>query len=205
VFLDDDPVTRLEVQSLVPGVHVVPLPSDPSRYCETLARLWLFDGLRPTAVDASRTRMMHEETKRQEEERSFRSLDEFLAGLELQVEIGPPDEEEWSRVAQLTQRTNQFSLSLKRRTLEQLRSVAAEQQVMVLKAQDRFGDYGLVGTCILAPPGQSGACEIDTLLMSCRALGRGVEDAFLYGIGAAASRQGGIAAYRALCRGPRNA
>jgi FkbH-like protein len=205
VFLDDDPVVRLEVQSLVPGVHVVPLPSDPSRYCETLARLWLFDGLRPTAVDVARTRMMHEETRRQEEERSFRSLDQFLAGLDLQVEMGPPGEQEWARVAQLTQRTNQFSLSLKRRTLEQLRNLAAEQLVIVLKAQDRFGDYGLVGTCILVPPDQSGGCEIDTLLMSCRALGRGVEDAFLYGVGAAAARQGASKLVARYVAGPRNA
>jgi FkbH-like protein len=205
VFLDDDPVARLEVQSLVPGVHVVPLPSDPSDYCETLARLWLFDGLRPTAVDAVRTRLMHEETRRQEEGKSFASLEEFLAGLDLQVEMGPPSEQEWPRVAQLTQRTNQFSLSLKRRTLEQLKSLAAQRQVIVLKAQDRFGGYGLVGTCILAPPDQSGACEIDTLLMSCRALGRGVEDAFLYGIGAAAGRQGASMLVARYAVGPRNA
>jgi FkbH-like protein len=205
VFLDDDPVARLEVQSLVPGVHVVPLPSDPSRYCETLARLWLFDGVRPTAVDAARTRMMHEETRRQGEEKSFRSLDQFLAGLELRVEIGPPGEQEWGRVAQLTQRTNQFSLSLKRRTLEQLKSLAAGQLVMVLTAQDRFGDYGLVGTCILVPPDHSGACEIDTLLMSCRALGRGVEDAFLYGVAAVAARWGASKLVARYIEGPRNA
>jgi FkbH-like protein len=205
VFLDDDPVARSEVKSLVPGVHVVPLPSDPSRYCETLGRLWLFDGPRPTGVDSSRTRMMHEESARQEESKSFRTLDEFLAGLELRVEIGSPVEQEWARVAQLTQRTNQFNLSLKRCALEQLKSLAADQHVMVLKAQDRFGDYGLVGACILGPPDRSGACEIDTLLMSCRALGRGVEDAFMHGIGAAAARQGGAKLLARYVEGPRNA
>jgi FkbH-like protein len=205
VFLDDDPVVQMEVKNLVPGVHVVPLPSDPSRYCETLARLWLFDAPRPTTVDASRTRMMHEESRRLEESRSIRSLDEFLAGLELQIEMGPPVEQEWARVAQLMQRTNQFNLSLKRRTLEELRSVAADRLVMVVKAQDRFGDYGLVGTCILVPPDGSGACEIDTLLISCRALGRGVEDAFLHGIAAVAAGQGASRLLTRYVEGPRNA
>jgi predicted enzyme involved in methoxymalonyl-ACP biosynthesis len=77
--------------------------------------------------------------------------------------------------------------------------------VIALKAQDRFGDYGLVGTCILAPPDQSSACEIDTLLMSCRALGRGVEDAFLYGIATAAARQGASKLVAPYVAGPRNA
>jgi FkbH-like protein len=205
VFLDDDPVARMEVKSLVPGVHVVPLPTDPSHYCETLGRLWLFDGPPPSAVDASRTRMMHEESRREEELESFRSLDEFLVTLQLSVEIGSPSESEWARVAQLTQRTNQFSLSLKRRTLEELRSVAADQTVMVLKAQDRFGEYGLVGTCILMAPDPSRVCEIDTLLMSCRALGRGVEDAFLHQIGTAAARQGSKTLVARYIAGPRNA
>jgi FkbH-like protein len=119
--------------------------------------------------------------------------------------MGKTSEQEWPRVAQLTQRTNQFSLSLKRRTLEELRSLAAQQQVIVLKAQDRFGDYGLVGTCILAPPDPAGACEIDTLLMSCRALGRGIEDAFLYGVGAAAARRGASTLIARYIAGPRNA
>ncbi len=204
VFLDDNPVEQMEVKSLAPGVHVVPLPSDPSCYCETLGRLWLFDSPRPTGVDASRTRMIHEESRRKEESKSCRSLDEFLERLELQIEMGPPADQEWPRIAQLTQRTNQFNLSLKRRTLEQLRSVAADRLVMVLKAQDRFGDYGLVGTCILLPPDRSGACEIDTLLMSCRALGRGVEDAFLHGVAAAAVRQGASKLFARYVEGPRN-
>jgi FkbH-like protein len=205
VFLDDDPVARLEIKSLVPEVHVVPLPSDPSSFCETLAHLWLFDGPPPTAVDSSRTRMMHEESQRQKASTSFHSLDEFLAGLELEVEIGPPDEQEWARVAQLTQRTNQFNLSLRRYTLEELRNLTAEHSVMALKARDRFGEYGLVGTCVLLQPDRSEVCELDTLLMSCRALGRGVEDAFLHGVGAAAARQGASKLVARYVQGPRNA
>ncbi len=205
VLVDDDPVVRMEVKSLVAGVHVVPLPSDPSRYCETLTRLWLFDSPHRTSLDAARTQMMLDESQRKEESASAPSLDDFLAGLELQVEMGPPTEHEWARVAQLTQRTNQFNLSLSRRTLEELKRLAADRLVMVMKAQDRFGDYGLVGISILVPPDRSAASEIDTLLMSCRALGRGVEDAFLHGIAAVAARRHASTLLARFVEGPRNA
>jgi FkbH-like protein len=204
VLLDDDPVVRMEVKSLVPDVHVVPLPSDPSQYCETLGRLWLFDAPRATTLDVSRTRMMHEDSRRQKESASAANQQNFLAGLNLQVEIASVAELEWARVAQLTLRTNQFNLSLKRRALEEVRLVAADHAVLVVKAQDKFGDYGLVGVCIFKSDERSGVCAIDTLLMSCRALGRGVEDAFLHGIAAVAARQGASRLRARYVAGPRN-
>ena len=121
------------------------------------------------------------------------------------MEMGRPADQEWARVAQLTQRTNQFNLSLIRRSLEDLKPLAGDRWVLVAKAQDRFGDYGLVGVCILTPPDRFGACEIDTLLMSCRALGRGVEDAFMHGIAAVAARQHASTLRARFIEGPRNA
>ena len=190
VFLDDDPAVRAEVASRAPEVHVVPLPDSPTGYAEALDRLWLFDGAQATEVDAARTRMMQEEGRRKRESKSAASLEEFLASLELRVEMRTPQDAEWARVAQLTQRTNQFNLSLKRRTVEEARALAGEASVLILKAADRFGDYGLVGVAVVRPPDPTGAAEIDTLLMSCRALGRGVEDAFLAGMAALATGQG---------------
>ncbi len=204
VLLDDDPAVRLEVQTSLPDVHVVPLPKDPAAYGETLNRLWLFDGIQTTAVDAARTRMMHEESRRQSARKSTASLTAFLASLELRVEMAPPTEYEWPRVAQLTQRTNQFNLSLKRRTLEEVKALEPELFVYVLKAADRFGDYGLVGVGMFRESEQAGAWEIDTLLMSCRALGRGVEDAFLYGIADMAAQAGVSSLVARFVAGPRN-
>ena len=204
VFLDDDPAVRAEVMTRRPEVHVVPMPADPAAYCETLSRLWLFDGAQATAVDAARTQMMQEESRRKREQRTVGSLDQFLASLELRVEMGPPSDQEWPRVAQLTQRTNQFSLSLKRRTLEEVKSLGPDTSVLVLKASDRFGDYGLVGVGIVKRGSGIRTSEIDTLLMSCRALGRGVEDAFLHGLAQVAAWQGADTLVAPFVDGPRN-
>jgi FkbH-like protein len=203
VFLDDDAAVRTEVSMRLPGVHVIPLPEDSARYCETLERLWLFDGAQATEADQKRTRMMQEESQRQRTRKTAVSLDDYLASLELEVDIREPDQTEWARVAQLTQRTNQFNLSLKRRTLEEVKALAVSYSVRILKARDRFGDYGLVGACVFHKA-ESAACEVDTLLMSCRVLGRGVEDAFLHAVAAAAAAQGATRLVAPFVAGPRN-
>ena len=204
VLIDDDPAARLEVKTREPAVHVVPLPPDPAAYCETLDRLWLFDGAGSTAVDTTRTQMAQEEQRRRHERGSAVSLEDFLSRLELVVDLQCAGEHDWPRIAQLTQRTNQFNLSLKRRTLEEVEALAERSIVLVLEARDRFGDYGQVGVCVLEPGAEPGCWEIDTFLMSCRALGRGVEHAFLHGIAAAAAENGGTTLVAPYRPGPRN-
>src|SRR4029079_7402370 len=103
VFVDDDPATRLEVKTRVPDVHVVPLPADAADYCETLDRLWLFDGAPATAEAATRTEKAQEERRRRKEHGSAASLEEYLARLELEVELRAAGDDDWPRVAQLTQ------------------------------------------------------------------------------------------------------
>jgi FkbH-like protein len=204
VFLDDDGAVRQEVAMRLPGVHVVPLPADPARYGETLKRLWLFDGASATEADRKRTRMMQEEGLRRRERAAAATLEDYLASLDLEVEIREPGDSEWPRVAQLTQRTNQFNLSLKRRTVEEVKALATDSSVWIIKARDRFGEYGLIGLCILRNAAGATA-EIDSLLMSCRVLGRGVEDAFLHAIGGAAASQGARTLTAPFVQGPRNA
>ncbi len=205
VFVDDDAATRLEVKTRVPSVHVVPMPGEPFAFSETLERLWLFDGAAPTDVDAARTRMAQEEQRRKEERGVAVTLEDFLARLELEVDFRQAGDRDLPRVAQLTQRTNQFNLSLKRRSLEEVRSISAPSAVLVVDARDRFGDYGQVGVAIIGPSREPAAWEIDTLLMSCRALGRGVEDAFLHGLAAIASEAGATRLLATFTPGPRNA
>ena len=111
------------------------------------------------------------------------NLESWLASLELQVVMRPATAEDMPRVAQLTQKTNQFNLSLKRRSESEVCSLSANHSIFVVEVTDRFGDYGLVGVCILrCPPDRAATVEIDSLLISCRALGRGVEEAVLFGI-----------------------
>ncbi|MCU1263175.1 MAG: hypothetical protein JWO80_6060, partial [Bryobacterales bacterium] len=87
VFFDDDPAVRLEMQTRVPEVHVIPLPAEPSEYCSVFDRLWLFDGVSATAADESRTLMVQQETARKQELGTNQSLEAFLADLDLRVTI----------------------------------------------------------------------------------------------------------------------
>jgi acyl carrier protein len=104
-----------------------------------------------------------------------------MSGLDLQVEIKPVAEDQLPRVAQLTQRTNQFNFTTVRRTEAEIRALLDTQECLAVKVKDRFGDYGLTGAVIFAT--HSGALKIDSLMLSCRVLGRGVEHAVMAYLG----------------------
>jgi FkbH-like protein len=203
VFVDDDPVQRLHVQSHLPEVHVFPTPADPVRYAEALSKLWIFDAATSTFEDSARTEMLRQERLRQESIKAAAGLDGYLDDLRLSVEMCEAQARDLPRVAQLIQKTNQFNLSLRRRALEEIQGMAGDWRTFVLSASDRFGDYGQIGVCILRRCDEATE-EIDTFLLSCRALGRGVEQAMLHGVFRLA-RRGGARTIRApLVVGPRN-
>ena len=205
VFMDDDPANQLEVQAALPEVTVVPLPLDPAQFAETLERLWCFDATSITSADTNRTQLIHQEHARQTLRNDAIDLESYLASLELQVTMRIATAADMPRVAQLTQKTNQFNLSLKRRSEAELCRLPSESSIYVVDVRDRLGDYGLVGVCILVRSSKwSGDVGIDTLLISCRALGRGVEDATLYWIMELA-KSWGCERLKAECvAGPRN-
>lgn len=177
VFVDDSPVERLEVETNAPEVIVVPMPKEPAHYVETLSQLWCFDCSSITVEDRMRTELIAHEQQRRELQQSASSLHSYLESLQLVVEIRSAEERDLPRVAQLTQKTNQFNLSLIRRSLTEIEDIHKSCSILVLNLKDRFGDYGLVGVAILK---QENRCLfLDTFLMSCRALGRGVEQYFL--------------------------
>jgi FkbH-like protein len=183
VFVDDDAAQRLQVADALPMVHVFPTPQDPAQYAASLKKLWIFDAENRTAEDAGRTEMMQSESARQRLRSSTGDIDGYLKSLEMKVVIREADDRDLPRVAQLTQKTNQFNLSLKRRSLDEIKALGSGYRTFVLSARDRFGDYGQVGACIVRhDAGEFSHFEIDTFLLSCRALGRGVEEAFLHGI-----------------------
>jgi FkbH-like protein len=177
VFLDDSPVECLEVQVNSPEVAIINLPKEPAHYVETLSKLWCFDSSNLTKEDKARTEFILQEQRRKELQQDVTSLESYLESLKLVVEIRPAEEGDLPRVAQLTQKTNQFNLSLIRRSLSEIQDLQETCSILVLNLKDRFGDYGLVGTAILKH--EDKCLFIDTFLISCRALGRGVEQSFL--------------------------
>jgi FkbH-like protein len=181
VFIDDNPVECAQVKAALPQVVTLQLPE--AEIGRFLAQLWVFDKIAVTAEDARRTKMYRENAARQSLEADATDIGDFIASLGLVVDIAPPAENEWPRAAQLTQRTNQFNFTTRRRTEPEMRSAAAETGSLVMRVnvRDRFGDYGLVGLVVARTEG----CRllVDTLLLSCRVLGRGVEHAMLRRLG----------------------
>jgi FkbH-like protein len=192
IFLDDNPVECAEVQAGCPGVTTLRLPPDPAAIPNFLRHVWAFDALPATPEDRSRTEMYRHHREREQLRRGAASLEEFLAGLRLEVGIRPVAAGHLPRVAQLIQRTNQLNLSLVRRDEAAVqRFLASGGEGLEVEVSDRFGDYGLVGVALFRQARE--ALAVDTLLLSCRVLGRGVEQRLL-------ARLGEIACERGLAR-----
>ena len=146
------------------------------------SHLWVFDKESVTDEDQRRTQMYKENAARDALEASVGDIGAFVASLQVEIDIERPDASEWPRLAQLTQRTNQFNFTTTRRTEAELRALAAHgDSVFRVRVRDRFGDYGLVGAIVASPQFQT--LQIDTFLLSCRVLGRGVEHGMLRKVG----------------------
>ncbi|MGH7824308.1 MAG: HAD-IIIC family phosphatase [Candidatus Binatia bacterium] len=189
-LLDDNPVEREWVRSQLP-VTVIDLPDDPMRYANALRDCPFFERLTLSAEDRERGRYYAEERQRTQLRCDTGSLEDFYRSLQMEVEIASVTPQTLIRVAQLTQKTNQFNLTTRRYTEQQIAEAAASAgwRVYSLRAQDRFGDNGLVAVAITRFNGN--ACEIDSFLMSCRVVGRSVETALLSHLAAEALHKGG--------------
>jgi FkbH-like protein len=201
-FVDDSPVERLEVETNCPEVTVIPMPTEPALFCHALSKLWLFDSPKLTREDAARNEQVQQEGERKRVQEKTGDLQTYLQSLELKVEVRQARTEDLPRVAQLTQKTNQFNLSLKRRTEPEIRELQSRASIWVISAKDQFGDYGLVGTCITTQ--EKEILTLDSFLLSCRALGRGIETAFLHLIVQAACSNGAVRVVASYVEGPRN-
>src|ERR1051326_3849976 len=125
---------------------------------------------------------MYRQNQQREQLRSRSTgLDDFLSGLGLEIQIEPMSDEQLPRVAQLTQRTNQSNCTTLRRTETDIRQLLGHSEVLIVSVSDRFGDYGLAGVIIFAAKGN--VLDVETLLLSCRVLGRGVEHRMLARLG----------------------
>lgn len=176
VFLDDNPFEREMVKSGIPGIAVPDLPEDPAEYLVFLRGLNLFETASFTEEDEVRTKQYQEEANRNMLQQSFENESDFLASLEMVSEVKPFDKFSIPRVAQLTQRSNQFNLRTVRYTEDDVRVISSDPSYFTLSLTlaDRFGDHGLIGLIILKRLNDS-ELFIDSWIMSCRVLKRGME------------------------------
>jgi len=188
VFIDDSALECAEVGASCPDVLTLRLPVD-GDVARFLSNVWPLDQGPATDADRKRTQMYRESLDRDRHRRSASNLTDFLAGLELQVDIAEPAADQWPRIAQLTQRTNQFNFTTRRRSESEVLRLATEGRTcLAVHVRDRFGDYGLVGAAIFLV--EDDALVLDTFLLSCRVLGRGVEHAMFRHLSGTAGQMG---------------
>jgi FkbH-like protein len=180
-FLDDNPAERSLVRAHAPEVTVIDLPDDPLDFADTLRASPVFERLGFTGEDRARGQMYAEQRQRVNLQRSTASLEDFYRSLKMVVEVRLMTESTLARAAQLTQKTNQFNVTTRRYTEQQLTElVAGGARIYTAGVKDRFGDNGIVGIAIMLE--DTTVCEIDTFLLSCRVIGRTVETAVLCAI-----------------------
>jgi FkbH-like protein len=162
---------------MIPEITVPELPEDPAHYLEYLQSCNLFDTVSFTGVTADRTQQYQAEFERKKSQAAFESIDEYLKSLEMVGEAKAFEQSRYSRIAQLTQRSNQFNLRTIRYTEDEIRRVAESNQYLTIyyTLRDKFGDHGLVGVIIMEKKDEK-TLFIDTWLMSCRVLKRGMEE-----------------------------
>ena len=179
VFVDDSPRERLLVASRLPEVAVIAIPDGEPARPELLERDGFFEASSTSAEDASRTRMYQQQSARGDEKHRFEDLAEYLRSLETVVRIESVDDGSVSRIAQLTQKTNQFNLTTRRYDEAEIIGFVKDPEVAVyqMAVEDRFGDMGITGVFIARR--NESIATIDTFLLSCRVLGRQLELAFV--------------------------
>jgi FkbH-like protein len=180
VFIDDNPFERARVREALPDVFVPEWPDDKLAYAKTLLALRCFDAPTLSAEDAARTEMYASDRKRDELRAQVGSVDEWLMSLGLRVRVEPVSASNRARTAQLLNKTNQMNLSTRRLTEQELVDWAASDRhfLRVISVSDRLGDAGLTGILSLQIDG--GVARIVDFVLSCRVMGRRVEETMLH-------------------------
>lgn len=177
VFLDDNPFERNMVREHLPGITVPELPEDPGEYLEYLYSLNLFETVSYSNADADRTKQYQVEAKRATLQKKFTNETDFLKSLDMISEVKGFDKFNIPRIAQLSQRSNQFNLRTIRYTEAEVESLGKDKRYanFTFTLSDKFGDNGLICVVILEKQNQD-TLFIDTWFMSCRVLKRGMEN-----------------------------
>ena len=190
VFLDDNPFERNIVRENIKDITVPELPEDPSEYLEYLYSLNLFETISFSGEDAERTKQYQVEAERAVLQKSFTNEDDFLQSLQMVSLVEPFTKFNTPRVAQLSQRSNQFNLRTVRYTEADIERIANDKNYasFTFTLEDKFGDNGLI--CIIILKHDNESLFIETWLMSCRVLKRGMEDFTLNTIATFAKENG---------------
>jgi len=192
VFLDDNPVERGLVRKLLPQVAVPELPEEPAYYARTLAAGGYFEAVAFASEDLKRAGFYQDNAKRANLQKQVGGVDTYLASLGMTITFQPFDATGRARIVQLINKSNQFNLTTRRYTDPEVAEAENDPGVFTLQVRlsDIFGDNGMISVVICRPARRS-VWEIDTWLMSCRVLGRKVENMVLCEI-LKHSRAGGI-------------
>lgn len=190
VFVDDNPKEIAEVQERLPEVECFLVPEELADLPALLTNTGLFDIAELSDEDKKRADMMMAESKRKTESTGL-SEEDFRKSLGLEIDIFEAEPQHLGRITQLINKTNQFNLTTIRRTQDEVEALSHNENtfVMGMNIKDRFGEYGLVGVAIVNKENDV-TWNIDSLMMSCRVLGRGAETSFLNKIAAAVETRG---------------
>jgi len=175
VFVDDNPFEREQVRSSLPDVNVPELPEDPAEYMEFLCELNLFEAGILSEMDSERTGMIQQELERKKIQEKFENQDDFLRNLEMKCRVSSFNTFNIPRVAQLSERSNQFNLRTVRYSEQDVSDIANNTSYtgLALNLEDRLGDHGLISVIVLRQ--ELTDLFIENWFMSCRVLKRGVE------------------------------
>jgi FkbH-like protein len=175
VYLDDSPFEREQVRTALPEVCAPELPEDPAEFIPFLSRANLFETLSASAEDAQRTAYYREEAARSRLKAEFTDIGDYLKSLQMEGQFSRFNPQELPRIAQLIQRSNQFNLTTKRYSELECQAFMTDPSSfsVMVRLKDRLGDYGLISVIICKV--EQERLRIDTWLMSCRVLKRGVE------------------------------
>lgn len=175
VFIDDNPFERDQVKTMIPEITVPEMPEDPADYVSYIKTLGLFERVSSSDADADRTKKYQEEAGRATLSKAYKNYDEYLAALEMEAEAIAFTEYNYPRIAQLSQRSNQFNLRTVRYTEAEVRERAESGDYITLtfSLKDKFGDHGLISVVAIKKQGKK--AFIENWFMSCRVLKRTME------------------------------
>jgi len=179
VFIDDDKLNREMVRDALPEVLVVDLPEDPSLYLNTLIQLNDFNTFQITEEDKKKGKIYAQQRNRNQFEKIATDITEYLKGLNMVVTVQKANKFNIPRISQLTQKTNQFNMTTRRYLEEDIKKFSQDDKHLVIsiKVEDKFGDNGITGTAIVEIDDKE--WRIDTFLLSCRIIGRRIEESLL--------------------------
>ena len=182
IFIDDSQFEVEQMSIARPGVLSLCLPEEGDELRSFVDHTWEFDVFKTTREDVQRNQMYQLEKSRKEEETKHGSLEDFMKSLEIKVDVRNLEPTDLDRSVQLSLRTNQFNMNGIRRTAEDITSRIKQPSTLnwIVEVSDRFGDYGIVGLVLGSKQGND--LELETFLLSCRVLGRGVEELILKAI-----------------------